>query len=266
MKIIDFHTHLFPDDLAPRVIEQLSADTPEGRSFTDGTIDGLRASMQKSGINRSVILPIATKAEQVSTINAFQATLDRAVFIPFGALHPGTEKYGEVVAFLQQHRIGGVKLHPEYQNFQIDVPELFPLYGMLADAGIITVFHTGKDPGFQGIHAPPSAVKKIAKAFPRLKIVAAHMGGWRMWNESFEELCGIPVYLDTSAIFGSIDPTLFVRMLKKHGSERVLFGSDSPWIDQQAACRWIERLPLSGNDLERIFYRNAEELLSEIHC
>ena len=263
MKIIDFHAHLFPDDLAPRVIEKLGATAPEGRSFTDGTAAGCAASMRSSGIARSVILPIATKPEQVTTINDFQATLDRTAFIPFGAIHPRTERIDDVITFLKKNRIAGVKLHPEYQDFHIDAAEFFPVYEALAAAGIIALFHAGKDPGpFSSTHALPPAIRKVVGTFPDLTIVAAHMGGWDTWNEAYEQLCGMPVYLDTSAIYGRIDRSLFLRMLRKHGSEKILFGSDSPWIDQKTAREWIENLPLSDNDKERIFHLNAEELLS----
>ena len=262
MRIIDFHTHLFPDDLASRVIEKLAVDAPTGRSFTDGTSGGLVGSMRRNGIALSVALPIATRKEHVTTINAAQAALDRTRLLPFGALHPQTEDIDTVIDFLVRHRIPGVKFHPEFQDFYIDDPRYFSLYEALSAAGIITVFHAGKDPGpFTSDHVLPPAIKKISADFPHLRLIAAHMGGWQVWRQSYEELCGAPVYFDTSAIYGLLDRTLFMRMVHKHGSERILFGSDSPWFDQGIAVKWIEGLPLGDHEKEMIFHGNAGRLL-----
>jgi predicted TIM-barrel fold metal-dependent hydrolase len=263
MKVIDFHTHLFPDDLAPRAIDKLVVNAPAGRSFTDGTANGLRKSMHSNGIGYSVILPIATHKDHVITINKAQSVLDRTGFIPFGTIHPQTDDIEGVITFLRQHRIAGIKLHPEYQDFYSDNPRYFPLYEALEAAGIITVFHAGKDPGpFSSDHVLPPALKKIRSGFPRLKMVAAHMGGWQVWQQALDELCGLPLYFDTSAIYGLIDRSLFLKMVQKHGAEWILFGSDSPWFDQGVACGWIESLPLHDHEKEQIFYLNAELLLA----
>ncbi len=265
MTIIDFHTHLFPDDLAPRVLEQLSQYTSEGSSATDGTAAGLKASMRQNGISRSVILPVATRAEQVATINTFQSTLDPAAFIPFGALHPDTPDSDAVITVLKRHRFAGIKLHPEYQEFHCDAPEHFALYEALAAANLCLVLHAGNDPGpFTGTHARPSAIRTVIEQFPQLTVIAAHMGGWGAWDESYETLCGQNIFFDTSAIYGHLSGEQFMRMVRKHGSERILFGSDSPWVDQGIACRWIEELPLSDNDISGIFHKNAETLFSSL--
>ena len=263
MRIIDFHTHLFPDDLAPRAMNKLLPFTPKGASATDGTAAALIKSMHRYGIDRSVVLPVATRPEQVPSINSFQITLDPSVFIPFGALHPRTDTVDEVTGFLQSYRIAGVKMHPEYQDFQCDAREWFPLYEALAAAGLCLVLHAGKDPGpFTGTHARPSAIRRVIEEFPQLTVIAAHMGGWDTWEESYTELCGKALYFDTSAIYGRIGREHFMRMVRKHGSERILFGSDSPWVDQGRARRWIETLSLSDEEKTRIFHRNAEALLS----
>ena len=260
--IIDFHTHAFPDDLAPKVIEKLIGDAPTGKNFTDGTASGLRKSLEKNGITQAVVLPIATKKEQVPTINAFQSSLDRTSFIPFGAVHPDTENFEEVISFFKKHDIKGIKLHPEYQNFYMDAPHYFPLYEALASAEIRIIFHAGKDPGpFSCDHALPEGFKNVRRNFPDLKIVAAHMGGWQLWEESYQELCGESFYFDTSAIYGLIDRDLFVRMVDKHGSDFILFGSDSPWFDQGEAFKWINSMPLTDVRKEKIFHLNAERFL-----
>lgn len=261
--IIDFHTHIFPDALAPRAIAKLLEYAPNDRNFTNGTAAGLITSMKNSGISRSVTLPIATKNEQTPVIIKQQSKSDLNYFVPFGTMHPSTTDIAGTIELLEHHAIKGVKFHPEYQDFYLHDPRYFPLYEALSAAGIIVVIHAGKDPGpFNGDHATPASFIIIKREFPKLTIVAAHMGGWKIWDQISDTLCGLPLYFDTSAIYGFIDKNLFMRMVHKHGTDRILFGSDSPWFDQGNSVAWIDALPLSQNEKEKIFTKNAENLLS----
>lgn len=261
--IIDFHTHIFPDLLAPRAIAKLIAFSPADRNFTDGTAAGLTQSMKQHGVTQSVTLPIATKKEQVPIIIEQLTRLDRSVFIPFGTIHPDTENIDETVDLLKRNNIRGIKLHPEYQDFYMADQRYFPMYEALSAAGIIIVFHAGKDPGpFTGDHALPLAFKTVRANFPDLKIVAAHMGGWKIWELIPGQLAGENLYFDTSAIYYLLDKNHFMNIARKHGTERLLFGSDSPWFDQGACIAWIDSLPLSDREKEDIFSANASNLLS----
>jgi len=263
VSVIDFHTHIFPDHLAPRAIATLLENAPKDRNFTDGTVSGLHDSMIKNGIALSVTLPIATKKEQVAVINSQQAQSDRSFIIPFGTIHPESENIAAEVEFLTSHNIAGIKLHPEYQNFHLDDHRYFPMYDILQSAGIIIVFHAGKDPGpFTGDHALPPAFRTLRREFPRLTMIAAHMGGWRIWDRVAEEFCGEDIYFDTSAVYGLLDKELFMRIARRQGCERLVFGSDSPWFDQGEAVTWIDSLPFSSGEKEMIFRTNAETLLS----
>lgn len=261
--IIDFHTHIFPDTLAPRAIARLLAGAPNDRNFTDGTASGLLQSMQQHSIALSVTLPIATKKEQVSTIIKQQAMLDRNFFIPFGTIHPATKDIDTTIKMVIDNHLSGIKLHPEYQQFHLDDRTYFPLYDALSASGLVIVIHAGKDPGpFPGDHALPEAFVHVRKNFPKLKMVAAHMGGWKLWEQIPEKLCDVPMYFDTSAVYGFLCKDLFMRIATRHGIDNILFGSDSPWFDQGSAVQWIDSLPLSHHAKEKIFGLNAVTLLS----
>ena len=89
--IIDFHTHSFPDQIAAAVIERLSRQgnlTP----FSDGTPGGLLLAERAAGVDRSIVLPVATKPEQVPHINEAAAAHNVHVFVTnlfsFGCIHP----------------------------------------------------------------------------------------------------------------------------------------------------------------------------------
>ncbi|MDR3013330.1 MAG: amidohydrolase family protein [Chitinispirillales bacterium] len=265
MNIIDFHTHFFPADLAPRAIKKLidnAAPAITMKNYTDGTVQGLMESMKKSGIDLSVTLGVATKPSQVSTINKGCAETEYPGIIQFGTLHPDLEDFEAEIDFLVGSGIKGVKMHPEYQDFYIDDKKYYPMYEKLASSGLIIVLHSGKDPGpFTNDHVLPPALRRVHADFPALKIVAAHMGGWKVWDEVFDVLAGIDIFFDTSAIYRLLPPEMFLQICRKHGCEKIVFGSDSPWYDQSESVEWMKRSGLSDAELEAVFEKNARGLL-----
>jgi uncharacterized protein len=263
MRVIDFHAHIFPDELAERAVAKLKSYSPETRNYTDGTARGLLESMGKNGINQSVLLSIATKPSQVTVINQTAVALQNKNFIPFGTLHQELNTISDEIQFLKKNGIRGVKFHPEYQDFYITDPKLYPVYEQLEAEGLIVQFHAGKDPGpFTCDHALPADLRKIHRQFPKMIMIAAHLGGWGLWDDVEKELCGLPIFFDTSAIAHYIDPVQCVRIIEKHGVEHILFGSDSPWFDQGDALQWMMQLPLKDNDLECITGKNARNVLA----
>ncbi|KMQ52957.1 amidohydrolase family protein [Chitinispirillum alkaliphilum] len=263
MQIIDFHTHFFPDDLAPKAIDHIVQTSPGAKNRTDGTLRGLHDSMKRARIDLSVTLQVATKPSHVRAINqqVAEAKADQLI-IPFGSLHPLMQDSEKEIEYLRSNGIRGIKLHPEYQYFHIDDRSMYPIYEQLANAGLIVVFHTGKDPGpFTCDHALPGAVKRVHRDFPRLKMIAAHMGGWKLWEKVETELSGEEIWFDTSAVNEYMNREDFVRLCRKHGTERILFGSDTPWYDQKEAVEWIQSSSMSSYDIEKILYKNGSELL-----
>jgi uncharacterized protein len=263
MKIIDFHAHIFPDALAERALSALLQCAPGVAAHTDGTLAGLRTSMKKSGIDKSVLLPIATKPGQVPTINATCAGLTAEDTIPFGTLHPDTADIDAEIKKLKTIGVKGIKFHPEYQDFYIDDRRLFPVYELLQAERMIVVFHAGKDPGpFTCDHALPPAFATLMWNFPHLSMVAAHMGGWKVWDQVERLMVGKDIYFDTAAVRDFLPSGEFVRLARKHGTHRILFGSDSPWFDQGDDVTWIDSLELTRQEKDGIFYKNAEALLN----
>jgi predicted TIM-barrel fold metal-dependent hydrolase len=262
--IIDFHAHAFPDDLARRAIDTL-IDASDGlRAHTGGTRAALCESMRMAGIDRSVVLPVATKPSQVRGINQRAADERDDRLIAFGALHPKAPlaEIEREIAFLAANGIPGIKLHPEYQDFYLDAPEMRPVFDMLQDAGLMVVCHAGMDPGpFTCDHALPEAFVRLVRDFPRLVMIAAHMGGWRLWDEAAKIIAGKPLLLDTAAVSDWLAPEQFIAIVNRHGAENVLFGTDSPWYDQKAVRSWIESLALSDRVKSLILGENARALL-----
>jgi uncharacterized protein len=260
--IIDFHTHIFPDSLAERAIKVLKDNSPDSRNYTDGTATGLKESMANAGISRSVLLPIATKVTQVRQINQSAVDLKNDHFIPFGTLHPDDPDFENEISFLAENGIKGIKFHPEYQSFYIDDRRYYPIYEALAASGLVTLFHAGRDPGpFTNDHALPAAFKTIRNDFPDLTLVTAHLGGFTVWSDVQEMLCGIGIWFDTSAVRGLLDQKQVEHIIKANGTDYILFGSDSPWFDQREIVDWLDCLDLTSSEKEKIFSKNAIRLL-----
>lgn len=261
--IIDVHTHVFPDDLAPRAVQQLASRSGE-KAYTDGTCAGLKAAMQKHSIRWCVIQPVSTRPQQTPSINTFSIALQNdPQLIPFATLHPDYPDYRAEIARLREAGIRGIKFHPDYQQFYVDAPRVFPLYEAIAEAGLIGLFHAGVDIGLgPPYHGTPDRLAEVISKFPQWTIIAAHFGGFQMWDEVERYLIGRNVFLETSYTLPWIDRAQFLRMVRQHGVEKVLFGSDSPWADQGVEIQLLEQSGLTKDELDKIFHANAAKLLN----
>ena len=246
--IIDAHAHVFPDAVAQKAIARLSEHS--GHSFAlDGTAGSLLASMRAAGIAHTVI-------------NKFAICLgEHPELIPFGTASPMRSEFKDDIARLRDAGIRGIKLHADYQAFDVDEPRMFPLYEAMAGAGLIAFFHAG---GNLNIPAParctPERLARVLARVPELNIVAAHLGGWRLWDEVEQHLLGRPLWLDTSFCLDHLSDERILSMARAHGIDRVLFGTDSPWRDQGIELERITRMPWTAHEREKLLYRNAAAL------
>ena len=263
--VFDAHVHVFPDAIGPNVVSQLSATLRDRPSF-DGTRAGLLREMTKAGIAGCLNVPVATRADQVATINTWAAEQNRWPMLSFGAIHPD---FPDVPAEL--HRVKalgmqGIKLHPEYQSFAPDEPRLEPVWRTCRDLGLIVLLHAGNDLLFKPpCRAAPAVIARILRTWPGLQMIAAHFGGFELWDDVERELIGLPLYLDTSFTIGYVPDGQFLRMVRRHGAERVLFASDAPWTDQPATLAAFRRLPLTPEEQKAILWGNAAGLLKLQH-
>ncbi|RJQ55955.1 MAG: amidohydrolase [Actinobacteria bacterium] len=258
--IVDVHTHIFPDDIAERVVKQLSA-AGSVPAYLNGTLAALIASMDKAGIDVSVIAPVATKPSQVRSINDFSASVAGDRIVPFGTLHPDFEPVETEVKRMKEVGVRGIKLHSEYQEFHPDDERLYPMYEVLEWAGFVVLFHAGYDVEIPTLHSSPDRFARLHQAFPKLRVILAHLGSWRMWDEVEEHLVGKDVYFDTSYIFDDIGLEQFRRIVANHPPGRVLFGTDSPWTDQSVEVGRLRGSGLDRDTVDRILGENARRLL-----
>jgi predicted TIM-barrel fold metal-dependent hydrolase len=265
--VVDFHTHCFPDYLARRAISKLAAGI-DVEPQTDGTVSGLRRSMKDAGISISVVQPVATRPQQVRGINVWavaeqakQTSNDQKLLF-FGSLHPDLADWQEEIRRIKEDGLHGVKFHPDYQDFFVDEERMWPIYEALFRDGLIILFHAGVDIGLSPpVHCTPEGLSKVLQQFPGGRIVAAHMGGYQCWDGVERHLAGKDVFFDTSYSFADLGASGMTRLIRAHGSDKVLFGTDSPWTSQKGSVASIQNLDLPAGDKERILYGNAFSLL-----
>jgi len=266
MKIFDFHTHIFPDELAPVALGKL-AYSASIKPHSDGTLNGTKQVMIDSGICGFNTLHIATNPKQQSNVNAFAIGVnDGKIATAFGSVHPSSDTALDELMRLKKAGVKGIKLHPDYQDFFLADKKLYSIYDFCKQENLIVLFHAGHDPAFMGeLKSGINAIKTIAKDFKGLKFIAAHFGGLLIPHEVKDELAGkVDIYLDTSCSVGFVPQELAAQIILKHGADKILFGSDCPWGSPKAHFEFIDNLPLKDKEKELIFIGNAERLLGKI--
>ncbi len=261
--VIDFHTHTFPDRIAKASIESLSecsGITP----YTDGTVAGLERSMERGGVDISVILPVVTKPAQFETVNRVAAKLcgEKRNLISFGGIHPDCTDVRRKMREIKSLGLKGIKIHPAYQRVYMDDIRYLRILEAATEEGLIVSVHAGVDIGLPELVY--ASVEKIAAAVRETapgKLVLAHLGGWKEWDEVEELLAGENVYMDTAFLEDYISDEQLLRIVRKHGAEKILFGTDCPWSGQKESVARIEGLPLTERERRMILGENAAKLL-----
>ncbi len=263
---IDFHTHAFADKIAKSAMDflcstlqnEVKAPDPQ----TNGTVSDLLAKMDLWGVDKSVVLPIATKPTQQKIINDFahENSSDRLIF--FGTVHPKADDWESELERIKSLGLYGVKLHPDYQGFYANDEELFPIYEKCAELSLPVILHAGYDAlSPKDIHCTPKMSLDVIKRVPKLKLILAHLGGERLWDDVEKYLVGEDVFFDTAFTYGEISTEQALRIIKNHGADKILFGSDAPWHKSPDEISLIDELDLTNEEKEMIFYKNAENLL-----
>lgn len=280
---IDFHTHVFPEKIAAGTLEVLSraSGTPP---YTDGTNAGLYASMQKAGIGLCVNLPVMTSPHQVHKVNE---SLYRARelhnsqgILSFAGIHPDYEDYEQELRLRKEQGFAGIKLHPAYQNCDLDDPRFLRIIDCASSLGMVTLTHAGADIGIPGHNfADVDMILHVIEQVHPERFVLAHMGGWDDWDTVGKYLAGAPVYLDSAFSIGEyktltgesvnasplaangMSADSFLLLCRKHGTDRILFATDSPWVVQKLYVDAIECMPFTDAEKDAIFEKNARRLL-----
>lgn len=262
--IMDTHVHVFPDKLKGKVLPKLSEICGDPY-HSDGTLDDTMQKLRADGCDSFLVLHIATNPKQQDNVNSFavQVQEENEDVFSFGSIHYLNPNAVEDLYKIKAAGLKGIKLHPDYQGVMVDAPELQDIYRICEELGLIVAFHTGRDPySPELVHCPPEKLALIADKYPKLTIIAAHMGGMKMADEVKKHLIDKDnVYFDTAFATSSISPEDMKELIRAKGVDKVLFATDFPWSTVPAERERLESLGLTEEELDKIYYKNAYKLL-----
>ena len=262
---VDVHTHVWPDRIAGIALDAMT----KGLGFeavAANTVESLKAHMRESEVDKSVVLGLVERPDQVKRANDWLISIQDDMLVPFGAMHPGLEDKAGEVRRLREAGIKGIKLHPVVNSFYPDDPKMFPVYEELGEDMVLEI-HSGKFPGTSPntpVYASPERIKNVAERFPRLKVMALHLGGFYMLDEAERELLGREnVFLDTTwpPSLKEVLPETLSAIINKHGAHRVCFGTDFPLASQSVDAEYIQSLQLTSGEVAGILGENAREFI-----
>ena len=267
--IIDFHAHVFPDKIAKRTLEALSAQGGGLPYFSDGTVSGLLEKMAEADVSIAVNLPVLTNPAQFDSVNRFAAELNGAFsdkdrrIVSFAGIHPLCDHLREKMKWIKSQGFLGIKIHPDYQDTFIDDDAYLEIFKAAKEEDLMVVTHAGVDDGYPNapVHCTPERTLNVLQKIGSFKFILAHYGGNRMPNEVFELLAGKDVYFDTAYMLRLIKQEDFLRILEKHGDDRILFATDSPWSDIRKDVKTLRSYSLQPTTEQKILSENAKRLL-----
>ena len=259
MKLIDFHTHIYPDAIALKATQSIE-NFYSMKAENVGTADELLRLSRENGVCLNVVLPVAVKPSGVVHINDFAAEMQKThkEFYCFGTVHAAMENIEDEVSRLMDMGLHGIKLHPDTQLFDIDDERMFPVYEMI-EGKIPLMVHSGD---FRYSYSHPERLRRVMKQFPELVCIAAHFGGWSMPDEGVKHLSDMEnCYVDISSSFTDITIEKGEELVSLFGEDRVLFASDFPLGCPRVEKENLMKMKLSDSVREKIAYKNAEKLL-----
>lgn len=259
MKIIDIHTHIYPDDIAQKATDSVKAFYGIGDSNMNGTESMLLEKGRQAGISQFVILPVAIRPDRAQHINDFilQKAAENPDYIPFGTVHAAMDGLTDETERLLSAGVKGIKMHPDSQRFAIDDPRLFPMYETIRGR-VPVMLHMG-DQRYDYSH--PERLRKVLELFPGLDAIAAHFGGYSMQQTAYECLHDKDCIFDISSSMMFMDKGVAEHYINRYGAERMAFGTDYPMWDPVVETQRFLQLELTDDQFRQIAHKTAERIL-----
>lgn len=237
-EIMDAHSHIFPQKIAEKATVNI------GR-FYDIPMSGMGDSEHllqygsRIGVRRYLVCSTATTKAQVESINDF-ITAECALhpeFYGFGTLHPDYEDIPGETERMLSLGLHGVKIHPDFQHFDIDSKGAYEIYEQI-EGRLPILIHMGDD---RYTFSHPTKLVKVLRDFPKLKVIASHLGGYRCWDEAKVCLRGYEnLRFDTSSSLPMLEVEHAKELIRGYGVENCMFGTDFPmWKPDEELARFF---------------------------
>lgn len=260
MKIIDFHTHIYPDKIADKAAESIAKFYRLDGDGLVGSVDNLLKLEQEAGVEQAAVLPVAMKPNQTRRVNEFvrETTQIHKNLIGFGTVHAGMDNLCEEGEFLIRNGYRGVKIHPDMQHFAINDLRLYPFYDLI-QGKLPIIFHMG-DSRYN--YSNPVRLRIILNQFPQLTCIAAHLGGLEMYDIAYDNLYETNCCLDISSVLRFSPGDEVLKWIRAYGAERMIFGTDFPLWNPVKEVKTFQSLGLTTRELEQIGHKTAERILA----
>lgn len=270
--IVDVHSHNFPPHIAQRALTALVKRTGYTlQPSADGTLKNQLDHMELAGVDCAVMCPVATKPSQHGVILRTAIAIREGEFgekvkrmiVPFASLHPADV---DAVAHLEEiarSGIRGIKIHPYYQDFSLSDPAVWPMFRVAASLGLVVQCHCGYDIGYPGRYdaCGPKEIAVFLRNVPGIKFIAAHLGGCSGFApHATDEIIDLGCWADTAALARNWSRDEEMRLCRSWPTERLLFGTDFPWVSYQESLRWVKELR-DRRDWPKVLGENARGLL-----
>ena len=260
MKLIDIHTHIYPESIARKAAASIREFYELDTAEMDGTAKTLLEHGSEVGIERFVILPVSMRPERTRHINDFiLSQLEKEPrFLGFGTIHAAMEGITDEVQYIMDKGLRGLKMHPDTQVFDIDDARLFPAYEML-EGKLPVILHMG-DTRYNYSH--PARLRRVLDNFPKLQVIAAHFGGYSMYETAYECLRDKDCIFDVSSSMMFMEDGVAEKFINIYGAERMAFGTDYPLWDPIPETKRFLQLKLTDEQFEQIGHKTAERILN----
>ena len=260
MKLIDIHTHIYPPAIARKAAASIREFYQLGTEEMDGTAETLLQKGDEAGIDRFVILPVSMRPERTRHINDFilSQVAEQPRFLGFGTVHAGMEHITDEVQYIMDKGLRGLKIHPDSQVFAIDDERLFPAYEML-QGRLPVILHMG-DKRYDYSH--PARLRRVLELFPNLQVIAAHFGGYGMYETAYELLHDKDCIFDVSSSMMFMEDGIAEKFINIYGAERMAFGTDYPLWNPVPETKRFLQLDLTDEQFEQIGHKTAERILN----
>lgn len=259
MRIIDIHTHVYPEPIAQKATNSIQDFYEIPGAGMNGTVSMLKNRGKEAGISQFVILPVSVTPGHTRHINDFilSQTALHDEFIGFGTVHARMENIGDETQYILDKGLRGIKMHPDTQRFDIDDPDLFPMYEAVAGR-IPVILHMG-DQRYNYSH--PARLRRVLELFPKLDVIAAHFGGYSMYEEGYRQLKDKNCVFDISSSMMFMEEGVAERYINAYGAERMAYGTDYPLWDPVTEVQRFLKLKLTDGQFEQIAHKTAQRIL-----
>ncbi len=254
-RVVDVHAHAFDEKIAVKATQNLEKYYGID-AVSDGRLIHLIDGAKKNNIDKLVLCATATKPTQVQMINDYVSGLIGEHVIGLGTLHPDFEDIDGEIQRIIDLGLSGLKFHPIFQGFKIDEDKAMKMFERIGSK-LPVLIHLG-DKTNDG--ASPVRLARVMEVFPEITFIGAHLGGYSEWEQAKKHLIGKNLYLDTSSSTRFMKPKEAKEIIRAHGADKILFGTDYPLSEHKFEMDCLKRLRLTNEEYEMIYWKNAYKL------